>query len=93
MFFRRFRGVTLRHSFTSEVVPLPGARGAYWLGDSGDRRDHLLSSVHLILGTSECEKRNRFEVCCWEVVGEKTCYDMFFCNCFFFGDEIDFRIS
>ncbi len=42
------------HSFTTSGAL--GARGAHRLVDPGSYRDHLLSSVHLILGTSACEE-------------------------------------
>ena len=47
-----FRGG--HHSFTTSGAL--GARGAHRLVDPGSYRDHLLSTVHLILGTSACEE-------------------------------------
>ena len=69
-----------------------GARGAYWLGDSGDRRDHLLSSVHLILGTSECEREIDLKFVVGKLSGRYHVAIFFgWMGPFFLWDEIDFR--
>ena len=51
------------HSFTTSGAL--GARGAHRLVDPGSYRDHLLSSVHLILGTSACEENEWKFFLCW----------------------------